>query len=58
MLDPTDDLPEDGSVCAVTVIAKQISDTDTVDPPDHTATDNSFFLSWKMASSSLNGAGG
>jgi methionine-rich copper-binding protein CopC len=33
-LDPTSNLPQ-GQICTVTVIANQISDTDTGDPPDN-----------------------
>ncbi len=40
-LDPTADLPE-GTVCAVKVIANQISDTDALDPPDNMAADYNF----------------
>jgi methionine-rich copper-binding protein CopC len=40
-LDPTANLPE-GTVCTVTVIANQISDTDAVDPPDHMAANYVF----------------
>src|SRR5436305_4474174 len=38
VLDPTADLPE-GTTCAVKVIANQISDVDSIDPPDHMAAD-------------------
>ena len=40
-LDPTSNLPE-GTVCSVKVIATQISDVDTVDPPDNMAADYNF----------------
>src|SRR5439155_1164307 len=40
-LDPTADLPE-GTACAVKVIANQISDVDSVDPPDNMAADYNF----------------
>ena len=40
-LDPTSNLPE-GTVCSVKVIANQISDVDTVDPPDNMAADYNF----------------
>src|SRR5204863_7426576 len=40
-LDPTSDLPE-GTICSVKVIANQISDVDTVDPPDNMAADYNF----------------
>src|SRR5205085_1691472 len=40
-LDPTSDLPE-GTICSVKVIANQISDVDSVDPPDHMAADYTF----------------
>src|SRR5205823_5871063 len=40
-LDPTADLPE-GTVCSVKVVANQISDTDSSDPPDHMAADYNF----------------
>ena len=40
-LDPTSNLPE-GTICSVKVIANQISDVDSVDPPDHMAADFSF----------------
>jgi large repetitive protein len=40
-LDPTSSLPE-GTVCAVKVIASQISDVDAVDPPDNMAADYNF----------------
>jgi methionine-rich copper-binding protein CopC len=40
-LDPTLDLPE-GTTCKVTVVANQISDSDTADPPDHLASDYVF----------------
>src|ERR671927_345143 len=40
-LDPTADLPE-GTTCAVKVIANQISDVDTLDPPDNMAADYNF----------------
>src|SRR5205823_13530713 len=40
-LDPTSNLPE-GTVCSVKVIANQISDTDSVDPPDHMAAAYTF----------------
>ncbi|MGW5237401.1 Ig-like domain-containing protein [Monashia sp. NPDC004114] len=41
MLDPTVDLPN-GALCTVTVVANQVSDVDTVDPPDHMAADYVF----------------
>jgi methionine-rich copper-binding protein CopC len=40
-LDPSSNLPE-GTICSVTVIANQISDVDSVDPPDHPAANISF----------------
>src|SRR5207302_7872042 len=40
-LDPTANLPE-GTTCAVKVIANNVSDTDTLDPPDHPAADYNF----------------
>jgi methionine-rich copper-binding protein CopC len=40
-LDPTADLPE-GTTCDVQVVATNISDTDTVDPPDHMAANHNF----------------
>jgi methionine-rich copper-binding protein CopC len=40
-LDPTVDLPP-GVICTVTVIANQISDTDTGDPPDHLVSNFAF----------------
>src|ERR1051326_9179392 len=40
-LDPTSDLPE-GTVCSVKVIASQIHDVDSVDPPDTMAADFNF----------------
>jgi large repetitive protein len=40
-IDPTADLPE-GTICAVKVIANQISDADAVDPPDHMVADYNF----------------
>ncbi|MDX6518425.1 MAG: large repetitive protein, partial [Gaiellaceae bacterium] len=40
-LDPTSDLPQ-GTTCTVKVIANQISDTDSVDPPDNMAADYTF----------------
>jgi methionine-rich copper-binding protein CopC len=41
ILDPTADLPQ-GTTCAVKVVANQISDSDTLDPPDHMAADYNF----------------
>jgi methionine-rich copper-binding protein CopC len=43
-LDPTSNLPE-GTICSVKVIANQISDVDSVDPPDNMAADFSFSFS-------------
>src|SRR5207253_4757749 len=40
-LDPTADLPE-GTTCAVKVIANNVSDVDTLDPPDHPTADYNF----------------
>src|SRR5690606_33845038 len=40
-LDPTDDLPP-GTMCSVTVVASEVSDTDAVDPPDTMAADYAF----------------
>ena len=40
-LDPTADLPQ-GTICTVTVIANQISDTDAGDPPDNMVADFVF----------------
>lgn len=40
-LDPTADLPA-GQTCTVTVIASQISDVDSFDPPDHMDADYTF----------------
>lgn len=40
-LDPTADLPA-GTTCTVTVIASQITDADTFDPPDQMAADYTF----------------
>jgi predicted extracellular nuclease len=40
-LDPTSDLPF-STTCTVTVIANQISDTDTVDPPDNMTSNFAF----------------
>src|SRR5207253_318633 len=40
-LDPTSDLPA-ATTCTVTVLANQISDVDSVDPPDHMAADYTF----------------
>ena len=40
-LDPTGTLPE-GTTCTVTAVAANISDTDSVDPPDHLAADYLF----------------
>jgi large repetitive protein len=40
-LDPTSNLPE-GTICSVKVIASEISDVDSVDPPDHMTADYSF----------------
>jgi methionine-rich copper-binding protein CopC len=40
-LDPTVDLPQ-GVICTVTVIANQISDTDTGDPPDNMTSNFAF----------------
>src|SRR2546429_7769294 len=47
-LDPTSDLPE-GTICSVKVIANQISDADSVDPPDNTAADYSFSFTRHVA---------
>src|SRR5256885_9084093 len=41
VLDPTADLPE-GTTCAVKAIANNISDVDTLDPPDHPTADYNF----------------
>jgi len=49
-LDPTADLPE-GTVCAVKVIANQISDTDALDPPDNMAADYNFSFTTDSAPS-------
>src|SRR5205085_8773487 len=40
-LDPTADLPQ-GTTCAVKVIANNVSDVDSNDPPDHMAADYPF----------------
>src|SRR5919112_6508716 len=40
-LDPTDNLPE-GTSCTVTALANQISDTDTLDPPDNMSANHTF----------------
>jgi hypothetical protein len=40
-LDPTADLPA-GTTCTVTVLASQITDADTFDPPDNMAADYTF----------------
>jgi VCBS repeat-containing protein len=40
-LDPAADLPQ-GTGCTVTAIANSISDTDTLDPPDHPAANSAF----------------
>ncbi|MFO7169462.1 MAG: Ig-like domain-containing protein, partial [Chloroflexota bacterium] len=40
-LDPADDLPP-GTMCSVTVVASEVSDTDAVDPPDTMAADYAF----------------
>jgi methionine-rich copper-binding protein CopC len=40
-LDPTANLPE-GTICSVKVVANQISDVDSVDPPDNMAADYNF----------------
>jgi endonuclease G, mitochondrial len=61
-LDPTANLPE-GATCTVTVLAAQISDTDTSDPPNNMAAD--FTFSFKVegapavsATTPANGAAG
>jgi methionine-rich copper-binding protein CopC len=41
VLDPTADLPQ-GTTCAVKVIANNVSDVDSNDPPDHPAADYNF----------------
>jgi large repetitive protein len=40
-LDPTENLPE-GMSCTVTALANQITDTDTVDPPDQMSANHTF----------------
>src|SRR5437588_548962 len=40
-IDPSSDLPA-ATACTVTVIASQISDTDSIDPPDHMAANYVF----------------
>ena len=49
-LDPTADLPA-GTTCKVTVIANQISDTDTNDPPDNLSADFVFSFTTDAAPS-------
>jgi methionine-rich copper-binding protein CopC len=47
-LDPTADLPE-GTICTVTVIADQINDVDSFDPPDNMAADYAFSFTTNSA---------
>ena len=47
-LDPTADLPE-GTICTVIAIANQISDTDTLDPPDNPTTDHQIWFTTDSA---------
>ena len=57
-LHPSSPLPV-GTTCAVGVIAAQISDTDTADPPDHPAADLTFtFTTAGGAGGGGGGAGG
>src|SRR5919202_1750091 len=51
-LDPTSDLPE-ATVCTVTAVAANISDTDAVDPPDHPAANSSFSFATADAAPSV-----
>jgi len=50
-LDPTSNLP-DGMICSVTVVANQISDVDTADPPDQMAADYPFSFTTDTAPTS------
>jgi methionine-rich copper-binding protein CopC len=49
-LDPTVDFPA-GVICTVTVVANQVSDTDSVDPPDNMAADYAFTFTTDAAPS-------
>src|SRR5439155_1432202 len=51
-LDPTADLPE-GTTCAVTVLASQISDVDSGDPPDNLAANYVFSFTTADAAPSV-----
>src|SRR5439155_1554049 len=51
-LDPTSNLPE-GTICSVTVVAANISDVHSGDPPDHPAANASFSFTTQDAAPSV-----